>query len=795
MAAQGERVVVAMPTKAVIAETMGKLNVTGTNVRVTDVVSHDGSEERSVTSRLMEKLKEPDNGGEMVFITHEGWKLLPYAGKLGWNLIVDEVPTIHSSFDPLIDDDLRQLTDQAAFLSSPYEGLKFLSVSKSPDKALAFDNDTGNRSKIQKLAWEAFSKKSLVLVPVDCIEALQSPDSDGRKFQAFSLVTPKVVEPFQSVLMLSANFENTLPFHLWTKHGARFIEDQELAKRLRFQKHDGRRATISYVTDRDWSKQVQDREMGDGCTIHTRVVEKVSEFFGAKPFIWVANKRFGDKLFAANENARRLPNVSHGLNAYQTFNNVVFLSALNPSPAEFSYFKQLGLTERQAKTARFHESVYQGIMRCSLRSQDDSRPVQIVVMDRATATYLHELLPGSTVQKRDWIPAEDTIRKPAGRPKEHADATARKRASRSRQKAMKVHDDFVTQADALVLSNHFASNGSHDIPIESIGQNVTRWFWGMQFESIVATHANDIFWFETLTGFVDGLRASARQPIVNKEDGGLISPAYFNRDKTEKTDRGNANIEFLRGIWLDNDGDGVSPFEVSNLFPELEMVISNSFSSTMAKPRFRVFIPTTTVFSVQTHDTIMRGIWDRLHKAGFEADRVSEAVDGRRFHGFDRSKKPAASLFYLPRQAFDPSGNIFLEFLGGARAPLQPREWIRKYHQEPETLTEKAMDDWSDASVDWVKVDAATAAWRNAPKTPGSGNRDFFKLGLSLKSAGMSQPEIEAYLQREASYARRPAQRHRQIRSIVRSLEMYERAQNPFRNRPLSRPLKRMGSP
>lgn len=779
MVADGERVVVAMPTKAVIAETMGQLNVTGMNVQVTDVVTHDGCEERSVTSRLMEKLREPDNGGEMVFITHEGWKLLPYVGKLDWNLIVDEVPAVHSSFAPLIDDDLRQLTNQAVFLSSPYEGLKCLSVSKSPDRALSCDKDTENGSKIHKLAWEAFSKKSLVLVPVDSIEALELSDSEGRKFQAFSLLTPEVVKPFKSVLMLSANFENTLPFHLWSRHGAHFVEDKKLASRLRFQKHDGRRATISYIIEADWSKRIQDREVGDGsgCTIHQRVVEKVSEFFGDQRFLWVANKRFGDDLFEGNENAIRLPNVSHGLNGYQKVNNVVFLSALNPSPPEFSYFKRLGVTEKQAKAARFHEAVYQGVMRCSLRSQDDSRPVQIIVMDRATAIYLHELLPESTVRKLDWIPAEDTIKKSAGRPRKHADSAAKKRASRSRLKAIKLHDEFVRQCDHLLLVDHYGGNGSHEIPIESIGQNVTKWFWGMQFQSKTAAVANDIL-FDVLDRFVADLRRLAGQRVASKNDGSLISPAYFNPEKAQESERGNANIEFLRGIWLDNDGDGISPAEVAAVFPELKMVIFNSFSSTKAKPRFRVFIPTTTVFSVQSHDTIMRGIWDRLHKAGFEADHVSEAIDGRRFHGFDGSKRPATSLFYLPCQAADSSGNIFLECSGGRRASLEPRDWIKKYHREPETLCEKAVEDQSDPSVDWAKVEAAIAAWRNSPKTPGSGNRNFFKLGLELKSAGMSQTGIKGQLWEEAIFARSPVKRRRQIPSVIRSLEIYQVAQN-----------------
>ncbi|MER8648966.1 hypothetical protein [Mesorhizobium sp. M1121] len=778
VAIQGERVLVAMPTKAVIVETMSKLDVTGTNVRVTDVVSHDSCEERSVTSRLMEKLGEPDNGGEMVFITHEGWKKLPHVGTLDWSLIVDEAPAIHSSFVPLIDDDLRQLTNQAVFLPSPYEDLKYLMLPKRPGKALSFDRDTDNRSRIHDLAWEAHSKKSHVLVPVGSIEALQTPDSEGRKFQAFSLLTPKVVHPFKSVLMMSANFENTLPFHLWTKHGSRFVEDHELASRLKFQKHDGRRLTINYVLEADWSKQIQDREVGDGsgCTIHARVIEKVAEFFGSEEFLWLANKRFGDELFAASENAIRLPNVSHGLNAYQDVNNVVSLSALNPSPAEFSYFRQLGLTERQAKAARFHESVYQGVMRCSLRSQDDSRPVQAIVMDRATAVYLRELLPDSTVRKLDWIPAEDRIKKPPGRPKKHADTAARKRASRSRKKAIDAHEQFVHQCDHLLMMGHFVSSGGHEIPIESIGQNVTKWFWGMQFQSITAARASDGFWFDTPNHFVADLQRMAAQQIASKDERSLISPAYFNPDKVKETDRGYANIEFLRGIWLDNDGGGIPPNEVPKLFPELQMVIFNSFNSTKANPRYRVFMPTKSVFSRESHDTIVRGIWSRFHGAGYEADALDQCLDGRRYHGFDRSKRSATSLFYLPCQAADPSGNYFEISMGEARQMLNVEEWIRTHHHEPESVKNEGTggeNQNENSSWDLALVEFAKAEWRNSPKVAGTGNRNFFKLGVKLKSAGLSYAEIRAVLFQEAIYARSPDKRRRQISSVIESLKIY----------------------
>ena len=64
---------------------------------------------------------------------------------------------------------------------------------------------------------------------------------------------------------------------------------------------------------------------------------------------------------------------------------------------------------------------------------------------------------------------------------------------------------------------------------------------------------------------------------------------------------------------------------------------------------------------------------------------------------------------------------------------------------------------------------AAIDRWRGTPAK--SGNGAFFQLAVDLRSAGMSDMEIEDVLDVQAGHARHPAERRAQIKSVMRTLE------------------------
>ena len=72
----------------------------------------------------------------------------------------------------------------------------------------------------------------------------------------------------------------------------------------------------------------------------------------------------------------------------------------------------------------------------------------------------------------------------------------------------------------------------------------------------------------------------------------LISPAIFNPDLFSETDRGLENVVYANGLWLDFDHGHITHKNLAGIFPKLRLIAFNTFSSTKAQPRFRVYIPT-----------------------------------------------------------------------------------------------------------------------------------------------------------------------------------------------------------
>ena len=92
--------------------------------------------------------------------------------------------------------------------------------------------------------------------------------------------------------------------------------------------------------------------------------------------------------------------------------------------------------------------------------------------------------------------------------------------------------------------------------------------------------------------------------VANKEDNFLISPAVFDPNRTEAKYRGRDNILHLRNLWLDFEEGDLRSEDIARLFPDVRMVITNSFNHTEDRPRFRVVIPTTQTLTPEAYEAL-----------------------------------------------------------------------------------------------------------------------------------------------------------------------------------------------
>jgi hypothetical protein len=90
-----------------------------------------------------------------------------------------------------------------------------------------------------------------------------------------------------------------------------------------------------------------------------------------------------------------------------------------------------------------------------------------------------------------------------------------------------------------------------------------------------------------IEAFIGFLHKCHEHRTNSKDENFLFSPAIFDPDRSPGTNRGKANIAYLRHVVMDFEDGELRPEELPNLFPGLRMVVTNTFSHSSDNPRFR----------------------------------------------------------------------------------------------------------------------------------------------------------------------------------------------------------------
>jgi hypothetical protein len=233
--------------------------------------------------------------------------------------------------------------------------------------------------------------------------------------------------------MACANFRDTLLYRLWSHEGVQFEDDRCLNQALRFQEHqNGRLVSIKYLTDRIWSKKLQgtpgESSGPNSETYLDSMAGAVKEEFQAHPFLWQGNKSVPDSIFGGT--GQRLPNMPHGLNDYTDYDRIAFLSALNPRSDHFRFLETRGIDPEAVRRAIYCSTVYQSVMRTSIRNPKSANEKVIIVPDITAARYLEEVFPGCRVEKLKTGLIELHKPKNSGRPRKYSSDSERKREFR-----------------------------------------------------------------------------------------------------------------------------------------------------------------------------------------------------------------------------------------------------------------------------------------------------------------------------------------------------------------------------
>ena len=782
LARRADNVLIIQPTKQLIDKTVERelLNRSGPP---THMVFHGDKFPGRVAKEFMDWLKAFGcGGGHVVFITHQLLPHIPYfPDKRNWHVVVDEVPQVHDHHLLTIPRSHSILTDHLRL--EPYNAIYSRLVCGN---AKAITDIAQNKDKDELFELLSQAARDVKNPNWDCHVNAEKFNrllrGEVKDLDIYTVLSPALLHGFRSVFIASANIEDTILYHLWGRRGVEFTEDMDFTRSLRFEHHlNGERIKIFYAIDENWSRQRQ-RDTWSECRNHTTlelIAQSATEVLGDKPFVWQANKTDTKGLRPLFGGNVELPHLPHGLNDYSHINNVILLTASNLTPDQYRFLTNQGMDGEQVRRAIYFQNAYQTVLRTSIRDPNNHELKRIVVPDLPVAQHLQEAFPGSTVERLPTtIPGRQVK---VGRPPKHRTDQERKARNRGAKR-------LVSMRSLLHLSNSgpyvdgetlYVQNRRDETPIDILTEfRPSGSYFGTLFTNKYTT--TSLYLIGTNTDeFIDWLEHLANREVPEKESNQLISPAIFdprhpNREGTKR--RGLGNIDHVRHLWLDFENGDLAPDELPKLFPNIRMVVTNSYHHHTSRPRFHVFIPVRQPLTPDAYEVLWDMIADKIQHAGYEVTKPRSNKGQTRElprSGLDRGKKTPSSLFYLPCRARDPSESFFVDYRDEGRAILDPEVWfgnsVVPFRRPPPAPPVNSSEKHGELNNDLVE--AATRDWRESPFHEGEGNKRLWDYAVKLRAAGLSHNDIEAMLYGEAAFARHPDQRLAQIPSIMNTLK------------------------
>jgi hypothetical protein len=289
---------------------------------------------------------------------------------------------------------------------------------------------------------------------------------------------------------------------------------------------------------------------------------------------------------------------------------------------------------------------------------------------------------------------------------------------------------------------------------------------GSVFERKISKYPSEIV-ARDFSGFAEWLREKHRRNVSRKEFANLISPWLYDPTIECETKKGKKNIvESFANILLDNDTGAFSVGQFAALFPELQFIACNSFNTTAALPKYRLFIPTDLVMDIDTYELI----------AEYIIARIAESCPN---HGFDMGKLHAAAMFFLPCQAKEREASFFRVYDEPSRKPLEVLNWIeiaaraeKEPNSPPSSIRAMRSNPISEDEKERRKR-MIIKRWRTSNHADGHDYRGFYNFGLSLMGfCRCDEAEARDILKAEAIYSHNPENRLRQIDENIRGARL-----------------------
>lgn len=632
----------------------------------------------NVRHAIIGYLKTSEDVGCVLLITWQAFEGLPYRDRpKNWQLIIDEVPQIDRLYK-------FDLAEHANFVTEfielegdgPSDKLCRVSIKnrgaleeKLSSKTVDNVEDVFREFRLATLN----DKKDMYVDTASWNESLNSEDGSKantrKQFFFLSMLRPEAIE---GCIILGANVEDSLLVRWLDRNDYKLVEHKEIKSRLRKAPSNlGNRLRVSYfIPDRAFSKALSNRVV-DGSSLIDRMDRTVVDVFGDERFLYVANNSRKSGPIEAAHGARRISVISHGLNSFDTFNNIYFSAALNREPKHFQMLGELGFDRECIHRAHAQEVGYQAVMRTSLRNPNSNELVHAIVPDEPTANRLKELIGAREICQIGALIDRSRHVEPYSR----SDINKRQAATRLLEdlKALKtIPSTFIKNlgmesgafleralegpkvsntstgfargsfAALTDSSDDLTENSSHVIeegnPNCIVTFHKTLWSNGPDEHHVVEG---------LISEFIAYIKTFARAKVSRKEESELFTPCYFQPELGSSSYRTKRNFRQSSFLVLDFDGGLLSPENFESIFgsdakrgQKHSFLICNTFSRCEASPnKFRVIMfYCRPAKSLEQHEAAYSYVVSRLEEHGFTEDSSK----------LDRNCRSGVQPFYLP---------------------------------------------------------------------------------------------------------------------------------------------------
>lgn len=315
----------------------------------------------------------------IVIITHEALKLSDLSGYKGWQLVIDETPSI-------VDHQKLVTTLSRKFFKQHYAldrvGKHFEIRRRSNATPAHFRGDS--------LTYPLTVMHARVCDErVTVLTQSASWDSLGKEgaWSWTSIWSPHQLAAFSRVTILANAFRRSLTYAVmnWKWPEIEWVQHQRVSLR----QYKQRKMTIRFFADAHnasrtlFGSDEGKRRLGD-------VARWIAANIDPAQHIWTCNEK-DEKSLSAITTPKRLKPRQAGSNAYADKTAVSAIYTAKPTPQELQLFQDMGIASSVAVETREFETIFQFVARCAARDHDSEADLTVHVYDRQQAEYLAEL--------------------------------------------------------------------------------------------------------------------------------------------------------------------------------------------------------------------------------------------------------------------------------------------------------------------------------------------------------------------------------------------------------------------